>query len=213
MQTVRFLSSWGYRSAGDVVMLPQRETVHLRDRGIVEYVAATETTGARHASGALSRRSADMSPASLDEKARTIEAIIATEMPVERSDYIHGAYLEVLSCKPADVDLRRLNAGASFLDSHNRDCMERVLGAVVPGSAKAVGKGIVARIKFASSEDGEQAWQMAREGTLRSLSIGYLVYSRDIDDSTNPATHRITMWQPYEVSAVPIPADTAAGFL
>lgn len=211
MQTVRFNSTWGYRSPGDVVTLPVRDAFRLRDIGVVEF---TESAATRYADAPLVRRSLDMAPKSLDTKERTIEALIATDTPVFRDNLRHGAFNEVLLCGPQNVDLHRMNRGAPLMDSHQYDDgVQKILGSVVPGSAKAAGRGVVAKLKFSRSEEGERAFQDAKDGVLRSLSVGYLVHQRDIDETTQPPTHRISAWTPFEVSAVAIPADAASGFL
>jgi hypothetical protein len=71
-----------------------------------------------------------------------------------------------------------------------------MIGAIVPGSAKVRAGKLTARAKFSRSENGERAFQDARDGILRSVSVGF----------------RIIDWEPHEVSAVAIPADRNAGF-
>ncbi len=209
MQTVRFNSRWQWHEPGDVATLPMRESVHLIDRGI-----CTEVRGQtiRFASAKLSRRSLNLAPKSLDKSSRTVEALIATELPVPMSTLQRGDFNEVLLCKPENVDLHRLNSSAPVLDSHDLSGLDEVLGVVVPGSAKAIGRGIIAKLKFNESPDGERAFGMVASG-LNSISIGYLTHDRRIDDSVRPPLHRITEWTPYEVSLVTVPADTAASFL
>lgn len=70
-------------------------------------------------------------PASIDEKARTIEVTWSTGSEVTRRDWMSGnQYVEALSMEPKHVRLDRLNAGAPLLDSHSSYRVASVLGVV-----------------------------------------------------------------------------------
>ena len=87
-----------------------------------------------------------------------------------------------------------------------------MIGAVVPGSARIEGGELRAKGKFSTTPEGERCFQMARDGTLRHVSVGYVTHDEEQDESTDPPTYRATDWEPYEVSAVAMPADPKAGF-
>jgi hypothetical protein len=159
-----------------------------------------------------------MSHASLDDGQRTIDLTAATDTPIRRREYDFWAdtetvYDEALDMSPGAVRLERLNKGAPLLDSHNYyGGTQAMIGAIVPGSAKVSAGKLTARAKFSRSENGERAFQDAKDGILRSVSVGYLIHKLEIDDTVDPPMHRITDWEPHEVSAVAIPADKNAGF-
>ena len=159
-----------------------------------------------------------MSHASLDDGQRTIDLTAATDTPIRRREYdfwddTERVYDEILDMSPGSVRLERLNKGAPLLDSHNYyGGTQAMIGAVVPGSAKVRAGKLVATAKFSRSENGERAFQDAKDGILRAVSVGYLVHKLEIDDTVSPPMHRITDWEPHEVSAVAIPADKNAGF-
>jgi prohead serine protease len=158
------------------------------------------------------------SHASLDDGQRTIDLTAATDTPIRRHEYdffgdAEKVYDEALDMSPGAVRLERLNKGAPLLDSHNYyDGTRAMIGAVVPGSARVSAGKLIARAKFSRSEAGERAFQDAKDGILRSVSIGYLIHKLEIDDTVDPPMHRITDWEPHEISAVAIPADRNAGF-
>jgi hypothetical protein len=159
-----------------------------------------------------------MAHASLDDGERTIDLTAATDTPVRRREYdfwddTERVYDEALDMSPGAVRLERMNNGAALLDSHNYyGGTQAMIGAIVPGSAKVRAGKLTARAKFSRSENGERAFQDARDGILRAVSIGYLIHTLEIDDTVSPPMHRITDWEPHEVSAVAIPADRNAGF-
>jgi hypothetical protein len=159
-----------------------------------------------------------MAHASLEDDDRTIDLDAATDTPIRRREYdfwgdTESVYDEILDMSPGAVRLERLNKGAPLLDSHNYyGGTQAMIGAVVPGSAKVRAGKLTARAKFSRSQAGERAFQDARDGILRSVSVGYLVHKLEIDDTVKPPIHRIIDWEPHEVSAVAIPADQNAGF-
>jgi hypothetical protein len=159
-----------------------------------------------------------MAHASLDDGERTIDLIAATDTPVRRREYdffgdVERTYDEVLDMSPGSVRLERMNNGAALLDSHDYYSGTRaMIGAIVPGSAKVRDGKLTASAKFSRSENGDRAFQDAKDGILRSVSVGYLIHQLEIDDTVSPPMHRITDWEPHEISAVAIPADRNAGF-
>lgn len=155
-----------------------------------------------------------MEHSTLDPKERTIDMTVSSGAPVRRFDYEKGReYDEVLNIDPKAIRLDRLNAGAPMIDSHNYWAgTQAMIGAIVPGSARIEGGELRASGKFSTTPEGERCFQMAQDGTLRHVSVGYVTHQEDQDESTTPPTYRATDWEPYEVSAVPMPADPKAGF-
>jgi Caudovirus prohead serine protease len=159
-----------------------------------------------------------MTHASLNDGDRTIDLDVATDTPVRRRDYNFfdsedSVYDEILDMSPGAVRLERLNKGAPLLDSHNYSGGTlAMIGAIVPGSARIRAGRLTARAKFSRSENGERVFQDAKDGILRSVSVGYMIHKMEIDDDAEPPIHRIIDWEPHEVSVVAIPADRNAGF-
>jgi hypothetical protein len=85
---------------------------------------------------------------------------------------------------------RRLNQGASVLDSHNWMAgMGSVLGGIVPGSARLESGSLIARIKFSrGSPLAQRLAQDLADGLQIPLSVGYKIYRSTTDRSTNPET-------------------------
>jgi len=163
--------------------------------------------------GPMRRRDMVMTPASLDEESRTVDATLSTGAPVKRRDWERGEYTEVLDMAPKSVRLERLNSGAPVLDSHDYFSGTRsVIGAVVPGSARVRAGELKAKIKFSRSDEGERVMRDVKDGVLRSLSVGYLTHAYEDDEATSPPTRRAVDWEPHEASVVAIPADPRAGF-
>jgi hypothetical protein len=150
---------------------------------------------------------------SIDADARTVELIFSTGAPVDRFDFWSGKrYREVLSMKPEHVRLERLNAGGPLLDAHSAWSVGDVLGTVEPGTARIEkGKG-VATVRFSKRDAVEPVWQDVKDGIIRSVSVGYRVHKFEEDASRDEKipTRTAIDWKPYEVSMVPMPADTGA---
>src|SRR4051812_31854237 len=101
----------------------------------------------RDASLALAHRDATARPTSFDSKARTIEAVVATNNPVRRRD-MSGEFLEILDVAGANLDTLR---GASVLDSHMQHGLDNVLGSVEDAWREC--DQIIARIRFSDREE------------------------------------------------------------
>lgn len=158
-------------------------------------------------------RAADLVPASLDEKDRSIEVVWSTGARVRRQPFFGEPFDEELSMDPAQVHLDRLNAGAPLLKVHDRFALEAVIGSVVPGTARIESGRGLARVRFSEREDVAPIWNDIRSGHLRAVSIGYQVQRYEITrPNSGPELWRAVDWTPFEISAVPVGADAAAGF-
>ncbi|GIK80951.1 MAG: hypothetical protein BroJett024_20560 [Alphaproteobacteria bacterium] len=159
------------------------------------------------------QRAADILPATLDEKDRSIEVVWSTGARVRRQPFFGEPFDEELSMDPAEVHLDRLNAGAPLLKVHDRFALEAVIGSVVPGTARIENGRGLARVRFSEREDVAPIWNDIRSGHLRAVSIGYQVQRYEITRPSNgPELWRAVDWTPFEISAVPVGADPAAGF-
>ncbi|MBX9926636.1 MAG: HK97 family phage prohead protease [Hyphomicrobiaceae bacterium] len=158
-------------------------------------------------------RAADLLPATLDEKDRSIDVIWSTGTRVRRQPLFGEPFDEELSMDPAQVHLDRLNAGAPLLKVHDRFALEAVIGSVVPGTARIENGRGLARVRFSEREDVAPIWNDIRSGHLRAVSIGYQVQRYEITRPSNgPELWRAVDWTPFEISAVSVGANPAAGF-
>lgn len=157
-------------------------------------------------------RRAEVRAQSFDEAANTVDVVWTTGATVRRYDWLSGPYDEALEIGPDNVRLERLNAGASFLNSHAAYDLDNVIGSVVPGSARMdAGQG-VATVLLSRSEDDAGIVQKIRDGIIRNISAGYIIHAvekLERDDGSVPLW-RVTDWEPVEISAVPVPADPGA---
>jgi len=159
------------------------------------------------------RRSAELAPNSVDPDARTVEVIWSAGARVRRASFFGEPYDEELSLDPAHVRLERLNAGAPFLKVHEVDTLDAVIGSVVPGSARIENGRGIAQVRISERADVEPIWRDIQAGHIRAVSIGYQVHRFDISKPDGGRElWRAVDWTPFEVSAVPVGADPAAGF-
>lgn len=156
-------------------------------------------------------REAEVRSGSFDEAANTIDVIFTTGAVFRRSSWIEGDFDEELVVNETSVRLARLNSGAPFLDSHNAYGLRSVLGSVVPGTARIEkGKG-VAKIQLTRREEAQGTVQDIRDGVIRNISVGYKTHAAERTERRGKIPlHRATDWEPWEISAVAIPADTGA---
>uniref|UniRef100_UPI003AE63D26 prohead protease/major capsid protein fusion protein n=1 Tax=Paracoccus sp. T5 TaxID=3402161 RepID=UPI003AE63D26 len=159
------------------------------------------------------RRSAELAPNSVDNDARTVEVIWSAGARVRRASFFGEPYDEELSLDPAHVRLDRLNAGAPFLKVHEIDTLDAVIGSVVPGSARIENGRGIAQVRISERADVEPIWRDIQAGHIRAVSIGYQVHRFDISKPDGGRElWRAVDWTPFEISAVPVGADPAAGF-
>lgn len=156
---------------------------------------------------------AEFLPNTIDENARTIDIVFATETPVRKNKYFDGPYNEILVCTPESVNLSRMEKGAPLLDNHNRfGSVTNQLGVVVPGSIR-FGKGtLTATVKFSKRELPEEVFKDVKDGIVRNASVGYAVETYEITKNENgPDEYRAIKWAPWEISMTSVPADENSG--
>ena len=142
--------------------------------------------------------------ATLDETARTVELSFASENPVER-----WFGMEVLEVSDVACDLSRLNNGGAVLLNHEWDDQ---VGVVIRAWIDAATKKARCIVKFSRSACGEDIFQDIKDGIRSLVSVGYIVRKMVLQSvEGDMETHRVTDWQPYEVSVVAVPADTSVG--
>jgi hypothetical protein len=165
----------------------------------------------------------DLQPKSWDEKAGTVDVVLASGDKFLRNDYMlcDGPYYMVLGTNDGEVRLDRLNSGRlNLIDTHNSYGIQAALGVVVENSARfqqfASGRALVATIKLTQREDAAGVRSDIGQGILRSISPGIKIwgYTMEGEQPTDgsPPTYRITDWEPREVSLCTTPAQ-AGSFL
>lgn len=157
---------------------------------------------------AILHRAADFQPDTFNADGLTIEAIISTFADVNRRD-ARGAYVERLD--PAGLDLSRL-VGAPVLDGHRQGSARDVIGTVT--GHRMEGGQLVASIRLSGAADAAPIIERIREGTIKGVSVGYRVsrWTESTDPQTKSRVRSAAAWAIFEVSAVPVPADTGATF-
>ncbi|UFM64017.1 Mu-like prophage major head subunit gpT family protein [Paracoccus sp. MA] len=159
------------------------------------------------------RRSAELSPNSIDPETRSVEVIWSTGARVRRAALFGEPHDEELSMAPEHVRLERLNAGAPFLKVHEAHDLDAVIGSVVPGSARIENGQGIARIRLSERDAVGDIWRDIEAGHIRAVSIGYQVHRFEISKPDGQRElWRAVDWTPFEISAVPVGADPAAGF-
>lgn len=162
-------------------------------------------------------RSIQLRADTIDGARRTVNAVVATENPVEVSDYASRSILpEILL-----IDGCELNGQYPLLTDHQRSVPTTI------GSARDFrreGNGLMATLAFASGVPAaDEAWTLVSQKHLRDISVGYQVRestmiqpgrSANIKGRTFTATDQplrvVTAWRLKECSLVPIGADPAA---
>lgn len=141
----------------------------------------------------------------VDVQARTVDLSFSSETPVRRW---FGE--EILSHAPGAMDTSRLEARAPFLWMHNWDDQR---GVVVPGTIRVDGGKGRAAIKYSRSAEGEKLFLDTQDEITVNVSVGYRIQDAQLvevrDDDVE--VWLITRWQPYEISAVSVPADIEVG--
>lgn len=136
-----------------------------------------------------------------DEAERLVELSFSSETPVRRR---HG--YEVLSHKDGAVSLERIESAGCLLFNHNPD---RVIGAIVKAEIKD--RRGVATVRFDTDEESEIIFQKVKSGTLRGVSVGYIITKRTQNNRGKIPTYTATQWEPFEISIVSAPADISVG--
>jgi hypothetical protein len=134
----------------------------------------------------------------------------------------------MLQLDMAGARLDRLNNGAPVFDNHMSGTDVRSVMANKAGTRAQIGvvqkawadgpKGM-ATLKF--RPEGQDAtsdlvWSGIQSGIIRSLSFGTWLYAKEPQDASNGATSNVftaTDWEPFEISAVNVPADFTTTFL
>lgn len=164
-------------------------------------------------------RAVGFKPDTLNEKERTIDMVISTDTPVLEFDF-HD--FEVRPTIIAVGAVKNLDNQIPMLDSHNRHGVGNIIGSFT--NLRYEGSNLIGTARFATTEEGEKAFLLAREGHLTDVSIGMQIvdstlvksgdsvslngvtYSADDDEDIRVITSGVIK----EASLVPIGADENA---
>ena len=147
-------------------------------------------------------RSFNLDRAAIDEEARTVALSFSSEAPVER---FFG--MEVLDHSPESVDLGRLRNKAPLLLNHDPDDQIGVIESADINNGR--GEAIV---RFSKSAHAQEIFQDVIDGIRTGISVGYRILEMKLEESKEDLdTYRAMLWQPFEISSVPIPADAGVG--
>lgn len=122
--------------------------------------------------------------------------------------------VEILDHNEGAIDLTRLSEIGCMLFNHNRDAVIGKINRVWLENNKGY-----AEVEFDSDDESEKIYQKVKTGTLKGVSVGYIVDS--VEDLTvnktsadgrfqGPATI-VRKWTPFEISIVSVPADPTVG--
>lgn len=140
---------------------------------------------------------------------RKFELTFSSEEPYER---YWGT--EILDHTEGCVDLTRLSEIGCVLFNHNRDAVvAKVNKAWIDGERGH------AEIEFDKDEESEKICQKVKNGTLKGVSVGYMVDTwEEVKSNKESMDGRFTgpcniakRWTPYEISIVSVPADPTVG--
>lgn len=145
----------------------------------------------------------------VEDKERTFRLSFSSEEPYERW---FGP--EILDHSEGAADLSRLNEIGVLLYNHNRDA---VIGKIE--RAWIENERGEAEVTFDTDEDAEKIFKKVQGGTLKGVSVGYLVESwEEVMPNKKSADGKYTgpcsiarKWAPYEISIVSVPADPTVG--
>ncbi|MGN8636602.1 HK97 family phage prohead protease [Eubacterium pyruvativorans] len=142
-------------------------------------------------------------------ESRTFQLSFSSEEPYDRW---FGP--EILDHSDGAVDLERLNSMGVLLYNHNRDA---VVGRIDRAWVED-GRG-EAEVTFDEDELSETIYSKVKSGTLKGVSVGYIVRRyEEIESGGTSEDGRFegpaevaTDWVPLEISIVSIPADPTVG--
>jgi len=174
----------------------------VEDTAEAEVEASDDATEERKAPVEVLHRAIDMEAKAIDEKKRTVEIAVSSELAVDRS---FGK--EVLVHEMDAIDLAFLASGrAPLLLDHD---MERQIGVIE--SVELSGDRVLrAKVRFGRSALAQEVFQDVADGIRSNVSVGYRVNKME-RSTTNKDEYLVRSWSPLEVSVVSIPADPSVG--
>jgi HK97 family phage major capsid protein/HK97 family phage prohead protease len=167
-----------------------------------EDVLVEDASEERKAPVEVLHRAIDMEAKAVNEKKRTVDIAVSSELAVDRS---FGK--EILVHEMGAIDLAFLASGrAPLLLDHD---MERQIGVIE--SVELSGDRVLrAKVRFGRSALAQEVFQDVVDGIRSNVSVGYRVNKME-RSTTNKDEYLVRSWSPLEVSVVSIPADPSVG--
>ncbi len=145
------------------------------------------------------------------EDSRIVDLSLSSEEPYHR-----WFGTEILSHDEGAIDLTRLQELGVVLFNHDRDT---VIGKILSVELDKDERKLRASVQFDEDEESDKIYQKVKSGTLKGVSVGYMVNVwEDVAEGVTSTDGRFTgpcsvatRWTPYELSIVSIPADTTVG--
>lgn len=150
-------------------------------------------------------------PQSANVEKRTITCVAYSGAKVPRYDWRSGEEYDLtLSTKPDAIRMGRMESGAPVLDAHSSYSTGDVFG-VVEKCWMEKGK-LMATVRFSTRAEVDPVWDDVRNGILRNWSIGLWIHqTKDMTEKGDKRRSILAIdWEPFELSLVPIPADSRA---
>jgi len=149
---------------------------------------------------AIHRAACAMEVRKVDDKTRTVDIAVSSELPVER-----GFGKEILIHEAGAIDLAFLASGrAPLLLDHD---MERQIG-VIESVELSDDRKLRAKVRFGRSALAQEVFQDVVDGIRGNISVGYRVNKME---RANKDEYHVRSWSPLEVSVVSITADPTVG--
>ena len=157
----------------------------------------------------LQRDIFDMQVKADEENSNVFELSFSSEEP-----YMRNFGNEILDHGDGACDLSRLNEIGVVLFNHDRD---KVIGKIE--NAWVEDNRGKAKIKFDSDNDAKVIMEKVENGTLKGVSVGYVIDNYEIVEKGKTSTdgrfegpcYIARKWTPLEISIVSIPADSTVG--
>ena len=150
----------------------------------------------------LERRATALDARAIDEKTRTVNIAVSSELAVDRS---FGK--EILVHEANAIDMEFLASGrAPLLLDHD---MEKQIG-VIESVELSGDKVLRAKVRFGRSALAQEVFQDVVDGIRSNVSVGYRVNKME-RSPTDKNAYLVRSWSPLEVSVVSIPADPSVG--
>lgn len=143
------------------------------------------------------------------DESRKFTLSFSSEEPYER-----WFGIEILDHNDGAMDMTRLSEIGCVLYNHDRNAVVGRVNRVWMENRRGM-----AEIEFDEDEESEKIYQKVLRGTLRGVSVGYIINdAENVRDGKTSADGRFTgpctvarKWTPLEISIVSVPADPTVG--
>ena len=172
---------------------------------------------------AQKKRIAVSPPSTINEEARSVDCVIATENPVLRLNWATWEYeQEILLMDGCRMD--EIKDGIALINSHRSgEGVNAVFGTTI--NIRIEGDKLVGTRIFSAVPEADKVFRMIKEGHLKKQSVGYRIMKSvkvapgetakvlgiDRKNDGELSIRYVTDWIPAEDSIVIIPADPKSG--